>query len=425
MFFKRLLFLPLLLLLLFSCSTTTDVFDDPYTFSAACVDEKLMHYGAEKVSVPIPECYYDGGLWLEKLEELVLQAEDYIFISTFLGSSSSRLETLYELLSEKAESGVDVYMIIDGLSSYDMTETKNYMTQLYFLRDSGVHLIEYAPVSALRIINPASLIIRDHRKLFVFDGKKCAIGGMNLNYISLGAPDDKLQRDSMYLFDSPELSALFMREFINIWNKTSVEKIDAGLYPTYAGSGDEVLYDAYLFNQGPGGSSNVASMYASLINGAKESIYILPYLPIWNESMYNSIRLAVERGVDVHIFFPLDSRGYAESGVKYVIPDIVDTGAHVYVAFIGGDENLPMLHEKLMVVDGRYTVIGSTNFNYRSMDLSHEDSLVIDSSGFATSSIEHFYDRMDEGSMEIDAQTAEKWKDDSSFLSYLMVYYGG
>lgn len=422
---KRLLLVLLPAVLLFSCSTTTGVFTDPYTFSSASMDEKLVRFGGEKVSVPLPECYYNGGLWLERLEELVEESEDYIFISTFLGSSSTRLEPFYDLLAEKARDGVDVYIIIDGLSSYDMTETKNHMTQLYFLRDSGVHLIEYAPVSVLRVINPASLIVRDHRKLFVFDGKKCAIGGMNLNYISLGAPDDKLQRDSMYLFDSPALSSLFMGEFIKIWNMSSVEKIDASLYPTYGQQGDGPFYDAYLFNQGPGGSGNVASMYASLINGAEESIDMLPYLPIWNDDMYSSIRNAVKRGVKVRIFFPLDSRSYAESGVKYVIPDIVATGAEVFISIIGGEDSLPMLHEKLMVVDGRYTVIGSTNFNYRSMDLSHEDSLVIDSRQFAEASTAHFNDRMAEGAMRIDEETAERWKEDSSFLSYLMVYYGG
>ena len=154
-------------------------------------------------------------------------------------SSSELLEPLYDAIMRKAESGVDVYFIMDGTSSFDMTETQHYMTPLYFLRDSGVHLLEYSPVSAMRLLNPAELVIRDHRKLFVIDGKIAAIGGLNLNYISMGAGEGRTQRDSMYLFRSPSLAEALMHSFVDSWNASSVEKLsydDFAVYPDDVGT---------------------------------------------------------------------------------------------------------------------------------------------------------------------------------------------
>ena len=118
-------------------------------------------------------------------------------------------------------------------------------------------------------------------------------------------------------------------------------------------------------------------------------------------------------------------RGYAKGGVSYLIPKLVDMGMELYVTEVGSD-GLAMLHEKLMVVDGRYTVIGSSNFNYRTMSLAYEISLVIDSEEFAAASASHFYDRIEEGSFYTDKERAEAIKkEDGSFLSYMMIYYGG
>ena len=95
---------------------------------------------------------------------------------------------------EAAERGVRVYFIMDGLSSFDMTESKNYMTPLYFLRRGGVHLTEYNPVTVTHLLNPATIIIRDHRKMLVVDGSVAAVGGMNMNYISLGSGKNRSLR---------------------------------------------------------------------------------------------------------------------------------------------------------------------------------------------------------------------------------------
>ena len=82
--------------------------------------------------------------------------------------------------------------------------------------------------------------------------------------------------------------------------------------------------------------------------------------------------------------------------------------------------------EKLMIVDSRYVVIGSTNFNFRSMELSHELSLVIDSPEIARLLEEHVESDVRPVSFHLSLEEAERLeREEGSFLAYLFMYYGG
>ena len=170
-------------MLVFSCSTTKPFTDQEMIESDLTLSEKLEAYGGKKVTVDDPLLYFDGSVWLEDMTAMVEEAEDYILLSTFLGSSCPNLEPLFDAIVKKAEEGVRVYVIIDGTSSLDMTESKFVMTNLSYLREKGVNLLIYSPISFTHLINPVQIIIRDHRKMMVIDGKTAAIGGMNINFI--------------------------------------------------------------------------------------------------------------------------------------------------------------------------------------------------------------------------------------------------
>ena len=414
------LFISIILISFTSC-VNTDVYSSEFTMrSDLSVEEKLEGFGAKKIYVDEPETYFAGELWLEKLIELTKESEDYILISTFLGSSSERTEPFYDLLCEKAESGVDVYLIIDGVSSYDMTESKDFLTPLYFLRESGVHLIEYSPITFTHLLAPHELMVREHRKMFVFDGRKCAIGGMNINYISIGSGEGGNQRDSMYLFSSTALSSALTDEFVNIWNEMSVEPLDRNDFASYPES-DTGSIPSYLFNQGPGGKTTIGELYATLINSAQKEIDLIAFLPVYDENMGDALRRAKERGVYIKVVVSTEARSFA--GVTYMLPDLLEIADEVYLT---SDDKEPLLHEKLMIVDDMYTVIGSVNFNYRSMGLSNEIALVLVSDEFALKEKAHLDERIADGSERIYLEDAIALKKEhGSAFAYFLNFYGG
>ena len=419
------LFLSFLLVLASSCSTTKPFTDTSVIESDLSLSEKLELYGGKKVTVDDPILYFDGSEWLMDMTEMVEEAEDYILLSTFLGSSCPNLEPLFDTLIKKAEEGVRVYVIIDGTSSLDMTESKFVMTNLAYLKEKGIKLLVYSPISFTHLINPVQIIIRDHRKMMVIDGKLAAIGGMNINYISMGA-EGKTQRDSMYVFSSPSLSSLLIDEFVKIWNEGSVDYLDIDSFKKYPATGE--YNDAWLFNRNVySGDVSIAGMFATLIGEAKESIFLCPYLPTVDDKMAESLRKAKERGVDVEIWCSQDSRGYAKAGSSWAVAELVkDTGATFHeVTYDENGELLPMYHMKMMVVDDRYVVIGSSNFNYRSMTLSHEIALVVDSPSFARKAKEAAKESAGHGVVLTEEEAEKAKKEYGNYFAYLFSYFGG
>ena len=410
-------------MVLTSCSSTKPFVEGFAADPQMPLEDKLVMGGGIKVSFDYPEMYFDASLFLERYIELIRGAEDYVIITTFLGSSCEGLEELYDAIAGKAASGVPVYMIIDGVSSYDMTASSSFMTPLYFLRESGVHLIEYNPLSVFNLVNPSTLLIREHRKLVVIDGQWAVLGGMNMNYISMGADNIDLQRDSMYVFNSPSLASCLVDEFVSIWNESSVEKIDRNDFAVKEAEEGEIT--GYLFNQGPGGHADMASMYSSLFSSAREEIILLPYLAFFDDNMYESLEAAQARGVEVTMYLPIDSRDYVQGALFYDYHNLVEAGFNVYIEYAGEETGLSLLHQKLAVVDGRYTVIGSSNINYRSMTLSHEIALVVDSEEFADASLDQVED-IKKNMAPLDEETALRLKEEKgSWPMYLFSYFGG
>ena len=410
-------------MVLTSCSSTKPFVEGFAADPLMPLEDKLVMGGGIKVSFDYPEMYFDASLFLERYIELIEGAEDYVIITTFLGSSCDGLEELYDAIAGKAASGVPVYMIIDGVSSYDMTASSSFMTPLYFLRESGVHLIEYNPLSVFNLVNPSTLLIREHRKLVVIDGQWAVLGGMNMNYISMGADNIDLQRDSMYVFNSPSLASCLVDEFVSIWNESSVEKIDRNDFAVKEAGEGEIT--GYLFNQGPGGHADMASMYSSLFSSAREEIVLLPYLAFFDDNMYESLEAAQARGVEVTMYLPIDSRDYVQGALFHDYHNLVEAGFNVYIEYAGEETGLSLLHQKLAVVDGRYTVIGSSNINYRSMTLSHEIALVVDSEEFADASLDQVED-IKKNMAPLDEETALRLKEEKgSWPMYLFSYFGG
>ena len=406
---KSILGILLLCMVLTSCSSTKPFVEGFAADPLMPLEDKLVMGGGIKLSFDYPEMYFDASLFLERYIELIEGAEDYVIITTFLGSTCEGLEELYDAIAGKAASGVPVYMIIDGVSSYDMTASSSFMTPLYFLRESGVHLIEYNPLSVFNLVNPSTLLIREHRKLVVIDGQWAVLGGMNMNYISMGADNIDLQRDSMYVFNSPSLASCLVDEFVSIWNESSVEKIDRNDFAVMEAEEGEIT--GYLFNQGPGGHADMASMYSSLFSSARDEIVLLPYLAFFDDNMYESLEAAQARGVEVTMYLPIDSRDYVQGALFHDYHNLVEAGFNVYIEYAGEETGLSLLHQKLAVVDGRYTVIGSSNINYRSMTLSHEIALVVDSEEFAAASLDQVED-IKKNMAPLDEETALRLKEE-------------
>jgi cardiolipin synthase len=383
----------------------------------------MESYGIPKIEMTYPTIYYDGQLWRERVTELVRSSEDYIIISSFLASSAESLDELYSLIAQKAEEGVRVYFIVDGTGAFDMTETRFHLIPLKFLRDSGVHLLEYNPMSAARLVAGPKILLRDHRKYLIVDGKHLAIGGMNLNYISIGEAGNDLQRDSMYEFASPELCEVMLDGFVASWNEQTWDEVRREDFPVdYDFGKDEEQYTAWFANQSPL-SDMLAGMFGSLLSEAKVSVKALPFLPFFDQPLLSAFRQTGERGVDVQMLVPFDSRVSNRKGIEFMAKDLLSMHINLRIE-IESEESQRLLHEKLMIVDSRYVIIGSSNLNYRSLTFAYEMSLVIDSPALAREMEAHFA-TIYENTVPITKEQAELWRRLDNWPRYAFGIIGG
>ena len=411
------------LFLLFGCSTTANLVSGPSVDPTLSLEQKMEYYDIPKVSITYPVVYHNGNEWRDRVMELISSAQDYVIISSFLASSSTELEELYAAITQKSKEGVAIYFIVDGTGAFDMTETRFHLIPLKFLRDSGVHLLEYNPFAVGRIISGPKMFFRDHRKFLIVDGKNLALGGMNLNYISVGASDQHLQRDTMYEFASPQLCEIMLDSFVPWWNAESWEEVDREDFtvdPTFGA--DLPHYDAWYADQYPL-SDKLGGFYGSLLSEAEHSVNVLPFLPFFDQYLLQAFSSTAKRGVAVHMIIPFDSRESNRKGIEYMAKDLLTMGIDLRIENEGATSQR-LLHEKLMIIDDRYVVFGSSNMNYRSFSLSFEVSMVIDSPELAQQMNEHFRS-IYETSAPITEEMADSWRTLDSWPRYAFGMIGG
>lgn len=404
-----------------SCSTTSAMHGSLGVADDLSVTEKLDLAGFERVSISRPKVFYDGGQWLGELTSMIENAQDYIIMTVFLGSQCDENTFLLDLIRQKAESGIPVYLVYDGTGAFDMTESRFHLRPLSDLASSGIHLLEYHPFSFSRLVNLWNVIQREHRKFVVVDGNQIAIGGMNLNYISLGPLDEGGQRDSMYRFQSAELGAVLVRDFIDFWNNESWDEVSSSIFPIPLQQEAESI-TAWCANQ-YGNRMCMSELFGIMVNSAERSVLSLPFLPYSDKNMLQMLSEASASGIDVKMMIPFDSRPMPRKATSYMLSDIVKTGIEVRMEK-PSDEPKALLHEKLLVIDERYICFGSSNFNYRSMNLSNEIMLVVEDEQFAAEVMDHLNKLMDD-TYVLDQQQADSMRKLVDYPNFVFGFFGG
>ena len=416
----------LILLSLFlavSCSSTMGMVNEVSTDPNLTLEEKLDTLGYESVNITYPEVIHDGHEWQEYLIEMLENTQDYFICTVFLGSECDENQEIYDLMKSKAQEGVDIYIVTDGTSSLDMTDSKYHLRTLFSLREYGVHLLEYNALNVKRIPWAVNLFFREHRKYFVSDGLHVVVGGMNLNYISTSPIENGGDRDSMYIFDSYSCAKALTEAFTKFWNRYSWETIEEGsLTAPYEGMEDTGTIKGWIEDQVNGG--DIAPLYGSVLAEAKEEVLILPFLPTLDSDMYEAVENCIDRGVKVEMILRNEDRPTLINAAQYATKDLLDAGIEVRQENDEEYTNGSRLHEKLVIVDERYIICGSSNFNHRSMYISSEVTLVIDCPELAKEMKEHYLE-IREYSDEVSYEQAEKWHNLIKKFDFIVNFYGG
>lgn len=305
--------------------------------------------------------YFSSGedMYKRLLVELK-KAKKFIFLEYFIISESKMWDEIFKILKEKANSGVEVRILVDYVGSL-------------FVFPSGLKKSAKSNNIKLKVFNPFKIILdlmlnyRDHRKVTIIDGKVAFNGGFNIGdeYINSYKKYGYWKDMSTCLHGQAVYS--FTAMFLEMWQSITKEKEDFEKYKVAAkpekSQGIVVPYDS-----GPTKRDDIAEdVYLSIINSAKDYIYITtPYLIIGYE-MLLALSLAAKKGVDVRIITPfIPDKKVIQILTRSHYDKLLESGVKIYEYTPG------FIHGKTFLSDDECAVVGTINMDYRSLYLHFE-----------------------------------------------------
>jgi cardiolipin synthase len=299
-----------------------------------------------------------------------LLLEYYIFEDV-----ESNGEHLVDLLVAKRAEGVEIAVLYDSVGSLGTPDS-------FFdsLRAAGVQLLAFNPVNPLKSRGHWSLNDRDHRKILVSDHQVAIVGGINLSVTyqsrrsgSAGShsksPEPLRWRDTDVRISGPAVAEL-ERLFRAHWQEQSGPALPAADPSTLVADGEEVVD---IIGSSP--NAPAPRYYAtvlSAIDTAESGIWITAAYFVPTQQEKQALIAAARRGVDVRLLVPSKSDSPPAIAIQRAsYSGLLASGVRIY------ERDDVILHSKCVLVDGVWSVVGSSNFDYRSVLYNDEVDAVV------------------------------------------------
>jgi len=333
---------------------------------------------AEVARVDAFEVMHDGASFYASELAAIAAAQRTIHIEAFIFHPSIAGDRFVAALAEAARNGVQVRILVDAIGSFPTPDR-------YFdpIRANGGHVAWYQPIRwfTLKRFNN-----RTHRELVIVDGAIGYIGGAGIGAHWLDPQDgSRAWRDTMVRVTGSVVAGM-QGAFLDNWLEATGDILtDPQLYlpPSTEGRRNAVVVSSV---PSPARGSRARVLFQVLLASATRSIDInTPYfLP--DEGGRNELMRAARRGVRVRIVMPGKANNHpiARRASRTYYGELLDAGVEIFEYQPG------MIHAKIFIVDGTWSVVGSTNFDNRSFELNDEVNLAANDPALATRLLEDF-----------------------------------
>jgi cardiolipin synthase A/B len=304
-------------------------------------------------------------------------AREQVHFETFVWSDGDLSRKFADRLREKAEQGVVIRLLLDAVGANAADPDR-----LEKLRECGVELAIYRP---LRPWNILKMNHRTHRKLLIVDGTigYCFGHGIGDEWYRPNA-EGWCWRDTGVRITGPAVHGL-QQAFLHYWLETTHRApMELKAFPRPEETGEATVH---VISSAPGDSfSEVALIFALVMAAARQEILLQnPYF-VPDSGMIACIKEAARRGVSVKLMLPgrhTDAPVVARAG-RHLYSGLCEAGVELY------EFNPTLCHQKIVVVDGYWSLVGSTNMDARSLELNGELSVGIESGEVAAALKEAF-----------------------------------
>lgn len=333
--------------------------------------------------------------------ESIAAAENSIVLSSYIFAYDKVGKQFVDVLSQAQKRGVDVKVLLDGIGvNYGWHKADKALAKL------GVKTARFLPAISLKGIHLVNL--RNHRKILCVDGKEAFVGGMNIRQRNVIALEKKHPTDDIHFKISGPVIDQICAVFIEDWYYATGEATEFPLYaqsvavesklaadtsnPSVANGNGSVSQarpaPPKVVTLGPKASqrglsnSTIARVIQdgpdhdhdkirwaliNALNRAEYSVKIMTPYFVPDHTLITAIQAAALRGVKVEILLPHRSNIlFFDWAVSANFSKLVQYGVQIFLNV------RPFDHSKIVVIDGLWSFIGSSNWDARSLELNFE-----------------------------------------------------
>jgi cardiolipin synthase A/B len=295
--------------------------------------------------------------------QLSIDLSSYIFRADEAGAD------FIAALVRAHERGVKVRVLIDGFGGG-------------FIVSAAYHRLKAHGVPVARFLHSVLpwrmplLDLRLHKKILVVDGKFGFIGGLNIGAENLSGSGKKPRVNDLHFLIEGPIMGQVAADFDDDWSFTTGDapRDKDSLRDPAAGPGV-----ARMIAAGPDQETDqLVLVLLSAVNLAQRSIKIVTPYFLPDEPLITALQLASLRGVSVDIVVPSENnhRLVAWAMGAHVAP-LLETGCRVWRS------PPPFDHTKLMTIDEKWSLVGSANWDSRSLRLNFEIAVEVYDQAFA------------------------------------------
>lgn len=344
---------------------------------AATIQESLpdeaRHFGAlarlvEKVVTRplVPgnriEPLINGDAAYPAMIEAIAGARQTVTLGTYIFDNDPVGRAFAQALGGAVRRGVEVRVLIDA------TGTRySWPPILGALRKEQVRYARFLPTFPLwRLM---SMNLRNHRKILVVDGQVGFTGGMNIRAGHRIADHPRRPVQDLHFRVEGPVVAQLQEVFANDWQFTTGESLHGEpWFPTLESKGT-VLARAIV--DGP--DEDFEKLRWTLLGAlscAQSCVRIMTPYFLPDQAVISALDLAALRGVEVDILLPQKSNlPVVQWASRAQWWQVLRQGCRIWLT------PPPFDHSKLMLVDGHWALVGSANWDPRSLRLNFEFNL--------------------------------------------------
>lgn len=301
----------------------------------------------------------DGDEAYPAMLDAIDGARRSVALASYIFGDDAAGRPFVEALARAVKRGVEVRVLLDGVGvNYTWPPVYRHLRRL------GVRTALFLP--GLRDAGLAFFNLRNHRKMLIVDGRVAFTGGLNIQARNINADNPRHPvRDLHFRLEGPIVCQL-QEAFAEDWAFTTREILDgAPWYPTLMKVGTTT---ARVFTDGPDGNLEILrTVLMGALASARQSVRIVTPYFLPDQATIAALGVAALRGVAVDIVLPERVNiPFVKWAASAQLWQVLRPGCRVYYT------PLPFDHTKLMLVDSEWVLLGSSNWDPRSLRLNFE-----------------------------------------------------